>query len=89
MGPTAVTPQRPDEGESGAGTPARAASTAHRQALADATAQMLDGMDQVIAGFDQPELDTIARWLTRTVSVVRDATLALAAENRDRQAVRP
>lgn len=46
-------------------------------------APMLDGMDKVVAGFDQPELDTIARWLTGTVSVMRDATLALAAENRD------
>ncbi|MFB8417987.1 hypothetical protein ACFC63_21020 [Streptomyces albidoflavus] len=42
-------------------------------------------MNKVVAGFDQPELDTIARWLTGTVSVMRDATLALAAENRDRQ----
>ncbi|MGW9327169.1 hypothetical protein [Streptomyces koyangensis] len=59
------------------------ATTAHRQALTDAMAPMLDGMDKVVAGFDQPELDTIARWLTGTVSVMRDATLALAAENRD------
>ncbi|MFF8568425.1 MarR family winged helix-turn-helix transcriptional regulator [Streptomyces albidoflavus] len=58
------------------------ATTAHRQALADAMAPMLDGMDQVVAGFDAAELDTVARWLTGTVSVMRDAALALAAENR-------
>ncbi|MFE6715982.1 hypothetical protein ACFVDU_00185 [Streptomyces albidoflavus] len=40
-------------------------------------------MNKVVAGFDQLELETIGRWLTRTVSVMRDATLALAAENRD------
>ncbi|MEU6112426.1 MarR family transcriptional regulator [Streptomyces albidoflavus] len=60
------------------------ATRAHQQALTDAMTPMLDGMDQVVAGFDQPELETIARWLTGTVSVMRDATLALAAENRDR-----
>ncbi|WP_217991769.1 hypothetical protein, partial [Streptomyces albidoflavus] len=59
------------------------ATTAHRQALADAMAPMLDGMDKVVAGFGQQERDTIARRLTGTVAVMRDATLALATENRD------
>ncbi len=63
------------------------ATTAHRQALTDAMAPVLDGMDQVVAGFDTAELDTVARWLTGTVSVMRDAALALAAENRDSRLV--
>ncbi|WP_162911753.1 hypothetical protein [Streptomyces koyangensis] len=55
------------------------ATTAHRQALTDAMAPCSTAWTR-----SWPvSTSRIARWLTGTVSVMRDATLALAAENRD------
>ncbi|MFH9613650.1 MarR family winged helix-turn-helix transcriptional regulator [Streptomyces pratensis] len=59
------------------------ATAEHRRVLAGAMAPMLEGMDKVVAGLDEVELAAVGRWLTGTVSVMRDATLALSEENRD------
>ncbi|MDL4776245.1 MULTISPECIES: MarR family winged helix-turn-helix transcriptional regulator [Thermomonosporaceae] len=52
----------------------------HRQVTAEAMAPMLIGMEHLLQGFDAAELETVGRWLTGTVAVMREATLSLAPD---------
>ncbi|WP_405861718.1 MarR family transcriptional regulator [Streptomyces sp. NBC_00090] len=59
------------------------ATVTHQRTVAEAMAPMLAGMERVVSGFDQAQLETVGRWLMGTVAVMRESTLALRADERE------